>query len=177
MNGNSRAITLARLLASLAIISIAAVAAITKPSHASRTHKVAPVEVQNAVTLNLADFGAAGDGVADDGPAFQSALDALASAGGGTLFVPAGRYLVTTPVAKSFSSLTNATITIQGVPSNKMPAPPTASGYELSQGLNLTSEIISAAGPDQITFSLSNLKALTLQHLVFLGRPDQMTDA
>lgn len=35
--------------------------------------------------LNLADFDAVGDGVADDGPALQRALDALADAGGGTL--------------------------------------------------------------------------------------------
>ena len=177
MNGPSRAISLARLFASLAIMLIVAAQATTKPSHTSRTHTSALAVETNGVTLNLHDFGSVGDGVANDAPAFQSALDALASAGGGTLFVPAGRYLVATPVAKDFSTLTNGTITIQGVPSNKMPAPPTASGNELSQGLNLTSEIISAAGPSQITFLLSNLKNLRLEHLVFLGRPDQMTDA
>ena len=168
---------LPRLLASLAIILIVAATATTKPSHTRRTHNAAPVVAPNGVTLNLADFGAVGDGVADDGPAFQSALDALASAGGGTLFVPAGHYFVATPVAKDFSSLTNGTITIQGVPSDTMPAPPTAAGHELAQGLNLTSEIISAAGPSHITLLLTNLKDLTLEHLVFIGRPDQMTDA
>ncbi|HSE30251.1 MAG TPA: carboxypeptidase regulatory-like domain-containing protein [Pyrinomonadaceae bacterium] len=177
MNRHRRAIPLARLLASLAIILIAITTATTKPSHASRTHPVAPVNVPNGVTLNLADFGAVGDGVADDGPSFQSALNALALAGGGTLFVPAGHYFVGTPVAKDFSSLTNGTITIQGVPSDTMPAPPTAPGNELSRGLNLTSEIISAAGPNQITFFLSNLQEVRLEHLAFLGRPFEMSDA
>src|SRR5687767_15863312 len=80
--------------------------------------------------FNLADFDPVGDGVADDGPAFQRALDALADAGGGTLLVPAGRYLITTPVIKDFSALNGGTVIIQGVPSTKMPAPPTAGGEE-----------------------------------------------
>jgi len=168
---------LPRLLASLAIILIVAATATTKPSHTRHAHNAAPVVAPNGITLNLADFGAVGDGVADDGPAFQSALDAVASAGGGTLFVPAGHYFVATPVVKDFSSLTNGAITIQGVPSDTMPAPPTASGNELSQGLNLTSEIISAAGPNDITFLLTNVKELTLEHLVFIGQPYQMSDA
>ena len=176
MNSLRSNILLPRLLASLAIILIAASTATTKPSHMSRTRSAASL-VPSGVTLNLADFGAVGDGVTNDGPAFQSALNALASAGGGTLLVPAGRYFVATPIAKDFSSLANGTITIQGVPSNRMPAPPNAGGYELSQGLNLTSEIISAAGPDHITLNLKNLKELTLEHLVFIGRPNQMTDA
>src|SRR4030095_4416611 len=153
---NSHRVTpLARLLASLAIILIVAATATTKPS-APPTHNVAPVLVPNGVTLDLADFGAVGDGIAHDGPAFQSAPDALISAGGGTLLVPAGHYFVATPVAKDFSSLTNGTITIQGVPSDTLPAPVTASGHELSAGLNLTSEIIAATGP--------NLRASTLPH-------------
>src|SRR5688572_30822296 len=54
-------------------------------------------------TLNLRDFGAVGDGVTDDGPALQQALNALASSGGGTLFVPAGHYALITPAAKDFT--------------------------------------------------------------------------
>ena len=46
-----------------------------------------------------------GDGMADDGPALQAALDALAAAGGGTLIVPAGRYAIITPVAKDFGGI------------------------------------------------------------------------
>lgn len=42
--------------------------------------------------LNLRDFGAAGDGKADDGPALRRALAALQEQGGGTLYLPAGVY-------------------------------------------------------------------------------------
>ena len=51
-------------------------------------------------TFTLTDFGAVGDGVADDGPALQAALDAIGEAGGGTLFVPAGRYAIVTGVQR-----------------------------------------------------------------------------
>jgi hypothetical protein len=39
-------------------------------------------------------LGARGDGTSDDTPVFQSALDACAKTGGGTVIVPAGRYLL-----------------------------------------------------------------------------------
>ncbi len=126
---------------------------------------------------NLSDFGAIGDGVADDGPAFQKALDVLHAAGGGTLLVPAGRYLVATPVVKDFSSLSQATVIIEGVPSVTMPAPPTALGHELAAGLDLTSEIIPATGATKSAFTLTGLQQLRVEHISFAGRADQMTDA
>ena len=43
---------------------------------------------------NVREFGAGGDGVADDTSAFQTALQAAADGGGGTVAVPAGRYLI-----------------------------------------------------------------------------------
>ena len=52
------------------------------------------VELSETI-FNLADFGAVGDGVADDGPALQSALDAIEVTGGGTLFIPPGPSLRT----------------------------------------------------------------------------------
>src|SRR5215203_6905225 len=96
-------------------------------------------------TINLRNFGAVGDGVTDDGPAFQKALDALAAAGGGTLFIPAGKYAIATPVIKDFTGLASS-ITIIGVESLTPVAPPTAPGSELAKGLDLLSEIYPRTG-------------------------------
>ncbi|MFE9381369.1 glycosyl hydrolase family 28-related protein [Streptomyces sp. NPDC006855] len=49
--------------------------------------------------LNIRDFGAVGDGVTDDAPAIQAAIDAASEAGGGTLYVPAGRYILSAALA------------------------------------------------------------------------------
>lgn len=50
--------------------------------------------------VDVLDHGAAGDGTTDDTDAFQSAIDAIAEAGGGTLKVPPKTYVLapTTPV-------------------------------------------------------------------------------
>ena len=47
----------------------------------------------NPFARNVLDFGARGDGKTDNTTAFQKALDAAHSAGGGIVRVPAGRYL------------------------------------------------------------------------------------
>src|SRR5690348_9136330 len=44
--------------------------------------------------LNVRAFGATGDGTTKDTAAFQKALDACTAAGGGTVAVPAGDYLI-----------------------------------------------------------------------------------
>ena len=44
-------------------------------------------------TLNVRDFGAAGDGVAMDTAAVQHAINACSERGGGTVYLPAGAYL------------------------------------------------------------------------------------
>jgi len=48
----------------------------------------------NALTLNVMDFGAEGRGHEDDTAAIAAALAKLRSAGGGVLYFPRGRYLV-----------------------------------------------------------------------------------
>jgi hypothetical protein len=42
--------------------------------------------------VNVRDFGAVGDNINDDTASLQSAIDSVASSGGGTVYVPAGTY-------------------------------------------------------------------------------------
>ena len=55
-----------------------------------------PARSQNISTTTVAfrvvDFGAVGDGTADDAPAIQAALDAAVSSGGGRVHLPVGEY-------------------------------------------------------------------------------------
>ena len=124
--------------------------------------------------FNLADFDPVGDGVADDGPALQRALDAVAAAGGGTLTIPAGLYKIQTPVVGDFAG---ADVIIQGVPSDTMPAPPTAGGNDLAESLDLVSEFIPATGATVSAITLRNADNLTVEHLAFTGIETVMSDA
>jgi hypothetical protein len=48
--------------------------------------------------VSVKDFGAVGDGVADDTAAIQAAIDAVYAAGGGEVWFPAGTYLTTAAI-------------------------------------------------------------------------------
>lgn len=48
----------------------------------------------SAMGWSVREFGAVGDGAADDTAAFQKAIDATQAKGGGTVFVPVGNYLI-----------------------------------------------------------------------------------
>jgi hypothetical protein len=61
--------------------------------------------------VSVKDFGAVGDGVADDTAAIQAAVDAVFSAGGGTIYIPTGTYLVSS-IVKSWTGA--VTVRIQG---------------------------------------------------------------
>jgi hypothetical protein len=66
-------------------------------------------------TVSVKDFGAVGDGVADDTAAIQAAIDALISAGGGCLHFPAGRYIVNSRLKIQNTYAGNVYIKISGV--------------------------------------------------------------
>jgi hypothetical protein len=57
------------------------------------TVTVATAAEPAADVYSVGNFGAKGDGKTDDTAAFQSALDAAAKAGGGTVYAPQGNYL------------------------------------------------------------------------------------
>jgi hypothetical protein len=52
------------------------------------------VETKLRETVSVKDFGAVGDGVTDDTAAINLAIVAVGSAGGGTVYFPAGTYIV-----------------------------------------------------------------------------------
>src|SRR5262249_26419578 len=58
-------------------------------------HTITPAAPERPASFNVKDFGARGDGVADDTAAIQSAINAAArSAGGGNVIFPRGTYLL-----------------------------------------------------------------------------------
>jgi hypothetical protein len=44
--------------------------------------------IKNELVFNVHDFGAKGDGITDNAPAFQAAINACAQVNGGTVFIP-----------------------------------------------------------------------------------------
>jgi parallel beta-helix repeat protein len=50
---------------------------------------------ENGAVFNVRDYGAKGDGATDDTSAILSTVDAVNAAGGGSIYVPAGVYVVT----------------------------------------------------------------------------------
>jgi hypothetical protein len=158
----------------LLVLSLAVISSLTANAKPSALPTVNPAITSahssaDENTLDLRDFGAVGDGVADDGPALQAALDALADAGGGALLVPAGRYALVTPVAKDFSGISN--IAIIGA------EPPPDSGLGgLGRELGLLSEFIVQVGQTNIALSISGVKNFLIQDITFIGDPNVQID-
>ena len=66
-------------------------------------------------TFNVMDYGAAGDGIVDDTIAIQDTIDACIAGGSGTVFLPAGTYLVTSTLSFAGMSGTWKGLTFKGV--------------------------------------------------------------
>jgi len=65
--------------------------------------------------FNVLDFGAKGDGISDDTAEIQAAIDAAHAAGGGTVYVPAGTYIVSGTSDKSDGAIRLlSNVTLQG---------------------------------------------------------------
>ncbi|MBA3246980.1 MAG: carboxypeptidase regulatory-like domain-containing protein [Pyrinomonadaceae bacterium] len=125
----------------------------------------------NPTVVNLRNFGAVGDGAADDGPALQQSLNALSAAGGGTLFVPEGRYAINTPVMKDFSNL-SASVIIRGVDPSPDPI-----GPHIADGLGSLSEFVIKVGASSNALTVAGLRQLLIEDLTFIGDPAVEDDA
>lgn len=58
----------------------------------------APAGVMTVYNVKDFNFGAVGDGIHDDTAAIQAALNAAQQAGGGTVYLPVGTYLISAPL-------------------------------------------------------------------------------
>lgn len=72
--------------------------------HSSVTSQLADI------AINVKSFGAKGDGFVDDTSSIQNTIDFVVSLGGGTVFIPSGRYYITSPLM-----VTSSDINIKGV--------------------------------------------------------------
>ena len=81
-----------------AVLTLAGFAALAADTNAPTTH---PTQSE----FNIREFGAKGDGLTKDTAAIQKALDACATASGGTVLVPAGVYLTGSLVLGSNTTL------------------------------------------------------------------------
>lgn len=109
--------------------------------------------LQYSGALNVRSFGAKGDSQADDTSAIQTAINYVQTAGGGTIFIPAGTYKLT------------ATISITA---NRVRLIGEQVGQSLSSGTTLkqtssTTDIISISAPSQA------LTGVSVQNLNLVG--------
>lgn len=130
----------------------AALGAMTALRSGTPVHAAAPPADS---VLNLKNLGAKGDGVANDGPPLEAALEALASAGGGRLDVPPGTYRISTPVSKNFLNR--------------------AAGIVI-QGSGASSQFLFTLGTDQIGIDIVNVESCSFQDLTFIGTPGRVND-
>ncbi len=108
---------------------------------AGETRRATVAQLRGAVLADrgahVRDYGAKGDGAADDAPAIQAAVDDLKARGGGTLLFGARTYRIASPVV-----VDGATIRFQGAGFTEGPSP--------AQGTWL---VVDTAGFTPITFS------------------------
>jgi hypothetical protein len=81
--------------------------------------------------VNLVSFGAVTDGTVDSSPAFTNALQAL-NVNGGTLIVPAGRYILNSVVTMQLSDAVNIKIKGAGVGATSIEVRNSVGGFQFS---------------------------------------------
>ena len=117
-------------------ISTAAQAAIDALA-ASTTSSLALKVDKSRMPLNVKDYGAVGDGTADDTAAIQAALDAVPT-GGRAVYFPAGRYRITSTL---LVKIDGTTLYGDG-PANRNGATQTSNGTRIEASGGITGSMI-----------------------------------
>lgn len=79
----------------------------------TQNNSVSNQKIWGDVILNVKVYGAKGDGVADDTAAIQAAQAAALALGGGKVFFPPGRYMIT---GSNFLTVTSGSVIWEGIP-------------------------------------------------------------
>ena len=117
------------------------------------------LEGKSDQVFNIKDYGAKGNGFSNDSPAFQSAYNAAAAAGGGTVFVPSSSscYLLNTGINMTSSGATGRPhVIIQGA----------THGY--GTGTSLAAQICGNTG--NVVFDVSGSGAISFKDLWVTSR-------
>jgi len=80
----------------------------------SQKLKITPKTSLSKLVVSVKNFGAKGDGIADDTNAIQKAIDTVYKAGGGTVFFPKGSYKIKIDPSRSSAIIIRAKVKLQG---------------------------------------------------------------
>lgn len=76
--------------------------------------KIVPISSRLPKQFSVKDFGAIGNGIADDTQAIQATIDRAYQIGGGIVFFPKGTYIVKINSSKDLALIIRSKITLQG---------------------------------------------------------------
>ena len=110
-------------------------------------------------TVNVLDYGAVGDGVANDQPAIQAAINAANTQGGGIVYFPVGTYLILTPlVGKSLVYLIGE---VKGAFSTASESPPNVfiGGVQIKAGAAMAAmySFVGTSASDTANIAIENI--------------------
>lgn len=117
--------------------------------------------------LNVKDYGAVGDGIADDSAAIQRAFDASFASGGATVFFPAGKYFHRKPLLATDTSIlgdSRATTELQGASIQLLSVEGSVSKITISN----KSDLAFYLNPKPL-LQISDSRKDTIQDVAFVG--------
>lgn len=92
-------------LAATTLGTVGAAGLALAPTAGASPAKPKPRPVRAAAVHDVRHYGAVGNGTQDDTAALQAAIDAAASAGGGAVYLPSGRYVVSATLKVNSSAI------------------------------------------------------------------------